>query len=306
MQLPLPLIDFLSPDLIFLRLVGAGLAALGVAYFINRLANRLLPGLAEIITDTAASKTKGDKLLQIRRTETMLSVGATVGRFVITGTCLYIAWRLTNPTTLPVAIIGASTFFIVMGAATIGPLLRDMTSGVLMIAERWYNVGDFVVVDPFWELSGVVEHINLRSTQLRSLNGEVVWIHNQHIQAVRVTSRGVRTISIDTFVNDLERGRKLILGVITTLPTGTAMIATALVISEEEQLGNLWRITAVGQTTPGREWLIETFAVQAIVKTDEDSEHPVIVYPPIVRYTDPGAERQFTHSIRGHRVKSKK
>jgi len=206
-------------------------------------------------------------------------------------------WRLLNPTEAPVAIIGAGTFFIVLGAATIGPLLRDITNGILMIAEKWYNVGDHIVIDPFWELSGVVEKVNLRSTKLRSLNGEVIWVHNQNIQAVRVTPRGVRTISIDTFVSDLEKGRKLIGRVINTMPTGPTMIATPLVINEEEQHGSVWRITAVGQTAPGREWLIENFAVNALKEADTNAKNPVIIHGPIVRYTDAVAEKRFRHSM---------
>jgi moderate conductance mechanosensitive channel len=291
-------------DTVFLRLVLASVVALAVAYLINRSAKRLLPYIAELITNwIATNKKPGDKLLQVRRTETFLNLIASVGHVLVIGLCLYVAWKLVNPTTAPLAIIGAGTFFFVIGAATIGPLLRDVTSGVLMVTERWYDVGDHIVVDPFWELSGVVEKINLRSTKLRTINGEVVWIHNQTIQAVRVTPRGVRTISIDAFVNDLERGRKLINDVLQTMPVGPAMIATPLVIREEERSGNVWRITAIGQTSPGREWLIEDFAVKAIVQADEKHKgDPVLVHSPIVRYTDVAAEKRFLRSMHGASV----
>jgi moderate conductance mechanosensitive channel len=287
-------------DSVFLRLVLASVVALVVAYLINRCAKRLLPHIAELITNwIATNKKPGDKLLQVRRTETFLNLIASVSHILVVGLCLYIAWKLVNPTTAPLAIIGAGTFFFVIGAATVGPLLRDVTSGVLMVTERWYDIGDHIVVDPFWDLSGVVEKINLRSTKLRTINGEVVWIHNQNIQAVRVTPRGVRTISIDAFVSDLERGRKLINDVLQTMPVGPAMIATPLVIREEEQLGSVWRITAIGQTSPGREWLIEDFAVKAITQADEKHKNSLIVHGPIVRYTDAAAEKRFLRSMHG-------
>lgn len=293
-----------SQDLIFLRLLIAVALALGVAYLIIRYANRYLPKLAEKVTDQAAARTHGDKLLRVRRTETMLSIAAAIGRTLIIGLCLYIAWRIANPGSAPLAIIGASTFFFIIGVATVSPLLRDLTSGILMISERWYEVGDHVVVDPFWEMSGVVEQINLRSTKLRSISGEVVWIHNQHIQGVRVTPRGLRTISVDTFVNDLERGRALIEQVIATLSTGPTMVATPLAIKDEEKVGtNVWRITAVGQTAPGREWLIREFAREALMKSSSENEDgPILVYDPIVRYTDPAAEHRFWRSILGNQA----
>ena len=287
-----------AQDAVVFRLVLAALVALVIAGVINWVIGLMLPYLARVMLNLSNKTVRGDTLMQMRRTETFLSVGAAVGRSVVVGVCLYLAWRLSNPTSAPLAIIGASTFFIVLGAATIGPLLRDLTNGILMIAEKWYNVGDHIVVDPFINMGGVVEQVNLRSTKLRSLNGEIIWVHNQHIQGVRVAPRGLRTISLDTFVSDLERGRNLIERVLETMPTGPAMIAGPLTIIEEEQLGGLWRITAVGQTSPGREWLIEDFAVKALLKLDSSAKpEPVIVYGPIVRFTDDAAEKRFLRSM---------
>lgn len=282
---------------ILLRLFLAFLVALLLAYIINRILTFFLNKFASLIAKREKHDTPTERLIHTRRMETLLSIAGAVSRVFVVGICLYIMWRLVNPTSVPIAIIGAGTFFIVLGAATIGPLLRDVTNGVLMIAEKWYNVGDHIVVDPFWDLSGVVEKVNLRSTKLRSLNGEVVWIHNQHIQGVRVTPRGVRTISVDTFVSDLEKGRKLVGRVISTMPTGPTMIATPLIIKEEEQHGGVWRITAVGQTAPGREWLIEDFAVKALIRSDQRAKTPVIIHGPIVRYTDALAEKRFKYSM---------
>ena len=55
-----------------------------------------------------------------------------------------------------------------------GPLLRDITTGSVMIAERWYGVGDYIIAEPFLNIQGVVEQVSLRSTKLRGLSGEVV------------------------------------------------------------------------------------------------------------------------------------
>lgn len=289
--------DKSAQDDIVLRLSLALVAALILAYVINRFLTLLLNMVASRIAAKGSHDTPAERLLNTRRAETLLNVAGAVARVIVVGLSLYVMWRLANPTTAPIAIIGAGTFFIVLGAATLGPLLRDVTSGVLMIAEKWYNVGDHIVIDPFWELSGVVEKVNLRSTKLRSLTGEVIWVHNQHIQGVRVTPRGVRTISVDTFVSDLEKGRRLIGKVINAMPTGPTMIATPLTIKEEEQHGGVWRITVAGQTAPGREWLIEDFTVKALIRSDEKSKSPVIVHGPIVRYTDALAELSFRHSM---------
>ncbi|MBW3568881.1 mechanosensitive ion channel family protein [Candidatus Parcubacteria bacterium] len=284
-------------DLVVFKLFFAVIAALLAAYGINRVINRLLPKIAQRMAPVDKKMRLKERIIMRRRTETLLLVAAAIGRALVVAAALYIAFRLLNPTNAPVALIGASTVFFIIGLATIGPLLRDLTSGVIMIAEKWYNVGDYVVVDPFWELGGVVEKVNLRSTKLRALSGEVIWIHNQHIQAVRVIEHGLRTMSVDTFVSDLEKGRKLINDVLPTMPTGPTMITKPMKIIEEDQLGEIWRITAEGQTSPGREWLIEDFVVKAIEKSDSKLEESVIIHGPIVRYTDMAAEARFLTSM---------
>ena len=75
------------------------------------------------------------------------------------------------------------------------------------------------------------------------------------------------------------------------------MIATQLKIAEEEHLGSVWRLTIEGQTAPGREWLIEDFAVKALIEGDARSEKSVIVHGLIVHYTDTAAEKTFEHSM---------
>lgn len=283
-----------SQDLLFLKLVGTAILALIIGHLINKLIERSVPYLARKFTPRTKGKRASEHLLDTRRTETLLGVATAVSRVLVLALCLYAGWRIVNPTSTPIALIGASTFFIVLGAATIGPLLRDLTNGTLMIVEKWYNVGDHVVVDPFWGLSGVVEEVNLRSTRLRTLSGEVVWIHNQFIQAVRVTPYGARHMAIDTFVNDLEKGRKLINKVLKTMPIGPTMINKKMTITEEEKLGDLWRLTARGQTALGREWLIEDFLVKALQQADKKNER--IVHGPIVRYSDTKAEKRFAMS----------
>jgi len=289
-----------TQDRVFLRLFLALLAAIAIAYAINRILSFILNWLANFVAEYNENDSQAERLIHTKRAETLLSVAGAVAKVIVVGFCLYFMWRLANPTSAPLAIIGAGTFFIILGAATIGPLLRDVTNGVLMIAEKWYNVGDHITVDPFKDLSGVVEKVNLRSTKIRSLSGEAIWVHNQHIQAVRVTPHGMRTMAIDTFVNDLEKGRKLIEQVISTMPTGPTMIATPIKIKEEEEHGGVWRITAVGQTAPGREWLIEKFAVAALAEADEKNKIKVIAHGPIVRYTDALAERRFKHSMESY------
>jgi small conductance mechanosensitive channel len=294
----------IAPRSADLRLTMAILAALLAAYILNRLAEWAVRKLSHTIAQHTDNAPTDLRYQRLRRLETFISIGMAIIRVAVVSVALMIAWQASSPATAPWAVIGASTFFLVLAGATITPLLRDVTYGFVMTAEHWYNVGDHVMIDPFMDLQGVVEQITLRSTKLRSLTGEVIWVHNQHIQAVRVTPRAVRTIAIEIFVSDLTAGERLVDETLKTLPAGPMMVTRKVAISETEQLSdNLWRITAKGQTVLGREWLIEDFAVQALKQKDGRARKPVIVHGPIVRYVDATAEKRFRRSVRSNAAK---
>jgi len=269
-------------------------AAVGAAYLIHRLLEVVTPQMTRVLA-RLGDKTPVERLWRVRRMETFVGILAAGVRVLVVGALFYLAWAMFLPKYAPLALIGASAAMAIVAGNIVGPLLRDVTFGSMMIAEGWYNVGDHIVVEPFMNVSGVVEKLTPRATKLRSLSGEVIWLHNQHIQGARVTSRGVRTVALDVFVTDLEAGKRAIEQATRALPTGPTMLARQLEIDDSEQMGEgLWRITAVGQTTPGREWLIEDFALKAINKYGSDT----IVHGPIAHYTDATAERRFRNTIR--------
>jgi small-conductance mechanosensitive channel len=215
--------------------VGTGLRAaviIGgalVTFFVaNRLIDAVVPRLAKVLTNMTDKAETTGAVWQFRRLETFLGIAAALIRALAACALVYLAWRMITPTTAPIALIGASAFFAIVAGSTLGPVLRDITSGTMMIAEGWYNVGDHIDVEPFGNVSGVVERLTPRSTKLRSLSGEAIWLHNQHIQGARVTHRGVKTMALDVFVSDLEAGKRAIEKATKTLPTGPTMLARQL------------------------------------------------------------------------------
>jgi moderate conductance mechanosensitive channel len=242
-----------------------------------------------------------DKKLQLRRIETYLSVSIAAIRAITVGVVAFYAWQVfSESATFTTAAIGASAFFIVLAGGTLGMILRDITAGSAMIIERWFNVGDFVRVEPFLDVTGVVERITLRSTKLRSLNGEVIWIHNQHMQSVKVTQSGLRTIAIDVFANNEQVAKALIQKAIDTIPVGTMTATEHPSIERSEKWGErLWMFTIVGKTPPGREWIMETYFVESLKELDAKRKGiKTFVRPPLVRYADPAAERSFKRAVK--------
>ena len=234
------------------------------AYWLSRFLAKGIIYLAQKVSVRGDTETREDRFILYRQVETYLSVAVAAIRVIVVAVVAYVTWRILTPegsTNLGgsgAAAIGASAIFIVFAGATIGLLLRDITAGATMIIEKWFTIGDFIKVEPFIDMQGVVERMTLRSTKLRSLSGEVIWIHNQQIQAVHVTPRGVRTMAVDIFVTSVEAGEQAIQRVASAMPTGATMLARPLRMTKPEQWGEgVWRITVIGETTPGREWLLE-------------------------------------------------
>jgi moderate conductance mechanosensitive channel len=74
------------------------------------------------------------------------------------------------------ASVGVASLAISLGAQT---LIKDYISGILILVEDQFRVGDSVQFDEF---SGVVENITLRSTYLRDLEGKLIIVPNGEIR----------------------------------------------------------------------------------------------------------------------------
>ncbi len=82
------------------------------------------------------------------------------------------------------------------------------------------------------------------------------------------------------------------------LPTGPLMVISPLTVMTHAQTGDkLWHITAIGETAPERQWLLEKYAIQIMKEIDEQSKHSVLVHEPFARYSDSNAERRFARTI---------
>jgi len=282
-------------------------ASLAVSYWLSRFVAQFIIHIAKKVSARSDNESDAAKALRLREVETYLGVIVAMVRVVIVAVVAYLTWRILSPVGSAqlggsgAAAIGASAIFIVIAGQTVGPILRDITSGATMIAERWFTVGDYIKVEPFWNVTGVVERLTLRSTKLRSLSGEIIWIHNQKIDAVHVTPNGVRTLAVDVLVSEKERGEELIKRTISKLPTGHMTVAGKLkIVDTIKYTDELWMITVQGKTVPGREWLIENYFVNQLQKEDArlQKKSRVLEGDPIVRYADPETERRFRRAVR--------
>lgn len=84
-------------------------------------------------------------------------------------------------------------------------LIRDLISGLFIIMENQYRIGDVVCFD---QTCGAVEDITMRMTTLRDLDGNVHHVPHGEINVVSNMSKGFARINLDIGVSysaDLEK-----------------------------------------------------------------------------------------------------
>ena len=202
-----------KPLTILLVLLVAVVARSVLHRVITRLARRaaegtvpgvLQRGRASMLLDTGPLLSERRK----QRADTMASVLKSVTTGVVsTVALLMILDELTlnvGPLLASAGILGVALGF---GSQT---LVKDFLSGIFLILEDQYGVGD--VVD-LGEASGVVEAVGLRVTRLRSVDGTVWYVRNGEILRVGNMSQGWARAVLDVQVgygSDVERVREVL------------------------------------------------------------------------------------------------
>jgi small-conductance mechanosensitive channel len=234
------------------------------------------------------------KMANIKRRETLVGViRAGIAYAAFGAAAILSVGQLAGGVDRLTAIAGASFAVLVAGFAA-QRILVDLLAGLMMFLERWFSVGDTVVILTGFELQGVVEDVSLRRTRLRALNGEVIHVHNSQISAVRVLPRGVKELAIELFVTKRETGEELVNEVVTILPEGpTTFVRRPWIERVDELAHNLTRIRVHGTVVPGREWLAENFFTDLLRQRAPDG---LIVHGPVALAVDERANRSYARA----------
>lgn len=133
-------------------------------------------------------------------------------------------------------------------------LVKDFLSGVFMIFEDQYGVGD--VIDT-GEAVGTVEEVGLRVTRLRDANGVVWYIRNGEILRIGNRSQGWSTAIVDSAVaydENAERVMALIAGVAQEFDDdpewSDRLLGTPEVVGVESVTGAAMTIRTVAKCAP--------------------------------------------------------
>jgi moderate conductance mechanosensitive channel len=157
--------------------------------------NRLLRVLTQRLVQSASES--GGRTAQIReqQTRTMAGVLYSAGTAIITSLALLLALPVFGFNVTPLAAAaGLASLAVGFGAQHV---VRDVINGFFIVFEDQYVVGDTVRIG---EVVGRVEHLTLRRTVLRDVNGALVSVPNGEIGRVANLSRDWIQLLMDTHI----------------------------------------------------------------------------------------------------------
>ncbi|CAB4548827.1 MAG: mechanosensitive ion channel [Actinobacteria bacterium] len=145
----------------------------------------------------------------IQRTKT---IGSVLSNFITWGIALITLTMVLNE-------LGVQVGALIAGAGILGAavgfgaqsLVRDLISGLFIVFEDQYGVGD--VVD-LGEVKGAIEAVGLRVTQVRDVEGTLWYVRNGEISRVGNKSQGFTRVIVDLSFEpsvDFEKAKALLL-----------------------------------------------------------------------------------------------
>jgi moderate conductance mechanosensitive channel len=166
-------------------------------------------------------------------------------------------------------------------------LVKDFLSGMFMVLEDQYGVGDVVDVG---EASGTVEAVGLRVTTLRDVNGTVWYVRNGEILRVGNSSQGFAVAVVDfplAHGTDVDKAveilKRVAEQVTTTEPISAEVLEPAEVLGIEKVTAEGIFVRLIVKVRPSRQWTVQR-ALRAKVMAAFEEEG---IEPPMTRLLPP-------------------
>jgi small-conductance mechanosensitive channel len=220
-----------------------------------------------------------------QRAQTIGSVMKSVATFLVYGLAFILVLGELGinlgPIIASAGIIGVAIGF---GAQN---LVKDFLSGIFMMIEDQYGVGDVVDVG---EASGTVESVGLRITTLRDLKGTVWYVRNGEVLRVGNSSQGFAVAVVDVplgYTADVERAATVLAKAASTATESDALKDN--ILEPPEMLG-VESVTPEGlqlrltvKVRPGKQWAVQrALRAQLLAALEEAGFDPPLgrLFPP--------------------------
>ncbi len=222
-----------------------------------------------------------------QRTETLGSVLRSIITGVVFGVAALMVLSVLGLDLAPVlASAGVAGVALGFGAQS---LVKDFLSGIFMLLEDQYGVGDLVDTG---EAVGTIEAVTLRITKLRDASGVAWYVPNGQIMRVANKSQGWSTAIVDlpvAYSEDIERAQQIIRDVVTAVYADSrwqdVLLEEPTVAGIEQITGSTVTLRVFAKTVPNEQWGVQR-EIRARVKAAFDAAG---VKAPVVFPGAPGA-----------------
>jgi small conductance mechanosensitive channel len=140
-------------------------------------------------------------------------------------------------------------------------LVKDFLSGLFMMFEDQYGVGDLIDTG---EAVGTVEEVTLRITRLRDPSGVTWYVRNGEITRIANKSQGWSTAIVDlpvAYTEDVERVQRIIRDVVATVAEDDRWDGVLLdgptVAGVEQMSGSTVTIRVLAKTAANQQWALQ-------------------------------------------------
>ncbi|MFE3993154.1 mechanosensitive ion channel family protein [Streptomyces goshikiensis] len=243
---------------ILLIIVIAGALRSVVRKALTRLITRMNSS-AEAVEGTALGGLLVNAERRRQRSEAIGSVLRSVASFLILGTAALMVLGALKIDLAPLlASAGVAGVAIGFGARN---LVTDFLSGVFMIMEDQYGVGDKIDAGV---ASGEVIEVGLRVTKLRGDNGEIWYVRNGEIKRIGNLSQGWATAGVDVQVRPTENlahirevVQRVAEGLAKDSPWDERLWGPVEVLGLDEVLLASMTVKVSAKTMPGQQFAVE-------------------------------------------------
>ncbi len=205
-------------------------------------------------------------LARIKRQDTAVTLVRQTLRYVTFALVALFVFSIFLRNVFP-ALGGATILAAIIGFGA-QSFLRDIIAGFFILFENQYSVGDFIAVEPT-KASGMVEEFGLRTTTIRSLSGEVIYIPNGTLTGVTNYVSGQQRFTIEVQLRDEDAEKR----VLEEIREGHELylVPPRLVGRDETPEGGP-RLRLLAIVLPSTAWLVEENLVERIkAAAGEDS-----------------------------------
>jgi small conductance mechanosensitive channel len=198
-------------------------------------------------------------LLSERRNQRAQTIGSVLKSFVsatilVIGSMLVLSELGVN---LAPFIAGTSIIGVALGFGAQN-LIKDFLSGMFMMLEDQYGVGDTI---DFEKASGTVEGVGLRTTRLRDINGTVWYVRNGEVVRVGNKSQGFAQVVLDVPIAagaNLQLASSAMLAVAQDMREDSEWASVYLADPEMQGVEKITReetvLRLVAKVRPGEQW----------------------------------------------------